>query len=120
MAIQKVDGVESVNVSLNEGFAEVKLKTGNKVTIEQLREIVRKSGFTAKESTVTVEGKLVELKGKPALDAGAGAILHLTGDVAQVSGKTGQHVVVSGVVPETGKKNEPETVEVKTVSASKG
>ena len=118
--MEKVDGVESVKVSLNEGFAEVKLKEGNTVTVEQLREVIRKNGFTPKEATVTVAGKVIERNGKPALETGPGAVMLLKGNVAGVAGKGGQRVVVSGVVPASVNKDEPETVEVKTVSAAEG
>ena len=117
VAIQKVEGVQSVNVSLNEGFADIKLRDGNKVTIEQVREVIRKNGFTPKESTVKVRGKVIERNGKPALDAGEpNCVLLLTGNVADLSRSAGKDVVVSGVLPETKHKNEPETIDVKTVS----
>ncbi len=119
VAIKKVEGVESVDVSLNEGFAEIKLRDGNQVTVDQVREIIRKNGFTPKESTVKVRGKVIERNGKPALEVGGqNGVLLLTGNVAELSKKAGKEVVVSGVIPDTAAKNEPETIDVKTVSGS--
>jgi copper chaperone CopZ len=118
VAIKKVPGVESVNTSLNEGFADIKLRERNTVTVEQVREIIRKNGFTPKESAVKIRGKVVERNGKPALDVrGPNGVLHMTGNVPDLSMKAGEEVMVSGVIPETTSKNEPETIEVKTVSS---
>lgn len=120
VALKKVEGVESVNVSLNEGLATIRLREGNKATVEQLRHVVRKNGFTPKESTVTVVGKVIERNGKPALEVnGPDVVLLLTGDVAELSKRMGKRVVVSGVVPAPG-NNEPETIEVKTISDREG
>ena len=119
VAIKKVEGVESVNVSLNEGFADIKLRDGNKVTVELVREVIRKNGFTPKESTVKVRGKVIERNGKPALEVGGpNGVLLLTGNVGELSKAAGKEVVVSGVIPETAAKNEPETIDVKTVSGA--
>ncbi len=118
VAIKRVEGVESVDVSLNEGFADIKLRDGNKVTVDQVREIIRKNGFTPKESTVRVRGKVIERNGKPTLEVGGqNGVLLLTGNVAELAKKAGKEVVVSGVIPDTAAKNEPETIDVKSVSA---
>ena len=66
VALKKVNGVQDVKVSLNEGSAVIKLKDGNKVDVEQIREIIRKNGFTPKGAEVKVAGKVVERDGKPA------------------------------------------------------
>lgn len=106
-----------MNVSLNDGVADIKLRDGNKVTVEQVREVIRKNGFTPKESTVKVRGKVIERNGKPALEVGApNGVLLLTGNVGDLAKSAGKDVVVTGVIPETAGKNEPETIDVKTVS----
>jgi copper chaperone CopZ len=119
VAIKKVPGVDSVNTSLNEGFADIKLREGNSITVEQVREIVRKNGFTPKESIVKVRGEVVERNGKPALEVGGpNGVLLLTGNVAELPKSAGKKVVVSGVIPETaGQKNEPDTIVVNSVSS---
>ena len=67
VAVRKLDGVESVDVSLERASAAVNLRPGNRITLPQLRQIIRNNGFTAKEATVTVVGTLTERGGKPAL-----------------------------------------------------
>ncbi len=63
----KLPGVESVEVSLNQGTATLKLKPGNQVDPETIRQIVRDNGFTPKGAAVRVAGRLVEREGKLAL-----------------------------------------------------
>jgi copper chaperone CopZ len=64
VAVKKVNGVQDVKVSLNEGSADIKLKDGNKVGVEQIRDIIRKNGFTPKDAEVKVAGKVIERNGK--------------------------------------------------------
>ena len=68
VAVQKLPGVESVNVSLERASTDIQLRPGNSITLEQLRRIIKNNGFTSKEATVTVVGKLIERGGQPALD----------------------------------------------------
>ena len=65
--MRKVDGVESVDVSLERASAAINLRPGNRITLAQLRQIIKNNGFSAKEATVTVVGTLTERGGKPAL-----------------------------------------------------
>jgi hypothetical protein len=60
VAIQKLPGVESVEVSLTRAVTDVRFTAGNAVTIAQLREIIRKSGFNPGESLVVATGRLVD------------------------------------------------------------
>jgi hypothetical protein len=65
--MRKVDGVESVEVSLERAAATINLRPGNRITLAQLRQIIKNNGFSAKEATVSVVGTLTERGGKPAL-----------------------------------------------------
>ncbi len=71
VAVRKLPGVESVNVSLERASTDIQLRPGNSITLEQLRRIIKNNGFTAKEATVTVVGKLIERGGQPVLDVTA-------------------------------------------------
>ena len=55
-----VNGVASVEVSLEKGLAVVKLKPGNSATLKQLQEAIAKNGFAMKESQIVAAGKLVQ------------------------------------------------------------
>lgn len=105
VALKKVTGVESVEVSLNKGLATVKLKPGNTVTVSQLWELIHKNGYTPKASAVTVRGELASFSGTLHLKvSGTKNILPLTADAnspigfADASSKAGQTVVIQGVM----------------------
>jgi copper chaperone CopZ len=115
--IKKLDGVESVDVSLEQGTAEVKLRDGNKVTIEQVRDVIRKSGYTPKQAQVTAAGRVVQQGGVLGLlVTGPDVVYRLDGDTSKIRGMVGQSVVVSGEVPETAGKNAPRVLVVRGVS----
>ena len=54
--MQKVTGVVSVRVSLNEGLTVLDLKPGNDVTLAHLRQVIRNNGFVTKEAQVVAVG----------------------------------------------------------------
>ena len=58
VAIEKIEGVTSVSVSLNEGMTTIQFAASNSVRIEQIREVIRKNGFTPKEAEIKVAGLL--------------------------------------------------------------
>ena len=68
VAVQKLQGVESVNVSLERASTDIQLRAGNSITLEQLRSIIKNNGFTPREATVTGVGRLIERGGQPALE----------------------------------------------------
>src|SRR6267378_872627 len=64
VALKKVAGVESVDVSLNKGLATVKLKPGNTVSVPQLWQLIHEKGYTPKATTVSVRGDLANIQGR--------------------------------------------------------
>ena len=109
VAIRKLPGVDSVEVSLERATADIRLRAGNAVTLSQLRQIVKDNGFTSKEATVTVAGNLIEHGGQPALDVtGTKIVLLIVPDAkqpdayqrikAQLRATVGQTVELRGVV----------------------
>ena len=111
VAVQKLGGVQSVEVSLNNGLAEIRLAPANRVSITQLRQIIRSKGFTPKDAEVVVSGTIIEHEGAPALalDGTTPAFRLLDapsaqGAVSRVrSEAAGRRTVVRGRVPETGR-----------------
>jgi copper chaperone CopZ len=59
VALKSVNGVESVDVSLNKGLATVTLKDGNTVTMKQLQAAIVRNGYSTKQSAVTAIGHLL-------------------------------------------------------------
>ena len=77
VAIKKLDGVESVDVSLERATADIRLKPGNAITLPQLRRVIRQSGYPTKDAQIEARGAIVERNGKPALDLQNGSFLEL-------------------------------------------
>jgi hypothetical protein len=56
--MKKVDGVQTVQVRLKEGLTVLELRPANKVTLAQLRTVIKNSGFVSKEAQVTARGSM--------------------------------------------------------------
>src|ERR1043166_8611851 len=99
VAIQKVDGVASVEVTLKRGHAEVQLKPGNRVRVEQLWEAVRKQGLTPKDTAVVIRGTL----------DGSTLTVPPSGATYQVTGRTGykEQVEIAGTMTPPIKNTKP-------------
>ncbi|MGA7238274.1 MAG: cation transporter [Bryobacteraceae bacterium] len=105
VALRKVNGVESVEVSLNKGLATVKLKPGNTVAIPQLWELIHKNGYTPKTTSVLVRGELANGNGGIQLKvSGTRDVLPLVADpknpeaFAEAEKKLGQTVIAQGTM----------------------
>lgn len=66
----KLPGVTSVRVSLNEGKAVAQLAPDSATTLAQIREVIRHNGFTPKDASVTLVGRLVRDSERWWIDAG--------------------------------------------------
>ena len=81
VAVRKIPGVESVEVSLEQAVTKVRLKPGNVVTLSQLRKIVKSGGFSSGAADVDVVGTLVAREGTPTLlVTGTGESFRLVAD----------------------------------------
>jgi copper chaperone CopZ len=105
VALKKVAGVESVEVSLNKGLATVKLKPGNTVSVPQLWQLIHEKGYTPKTTTVSVRGGLATVQGRLQLKvSGTNEILPLAADpknpalYSEVTKRLGQTVIIRGVM----------------------
>jgi len=105
VALKKVPGVESVEVSLNKGLATVKLKPGNTVAVPQLWQLLHEKGYTPKTTVVSVRGELANVQGRLQLKvSGTKDILALVADpknaaaYSEAPKKLGQSVTVQGVM----------------------
>jgi copper chaperone CopZ len=105
VALKKMAGVESVEVSLNKGLATVKLKPGNTVSVPQLREAIHKNGYTPKSTAVSVRGDLANVNGQIRLKiSGTTETLALAANpknptaYSEALQKLGQTVIVQGVM----------------------
>lgn len=56
--MKKVEGVQSVQVSLKEGKTTLELRPDNKVTIAELRTVIKNNGFVSREVQVVARGSV--------------------------------------------------------------
>jgi copper chaperone CopZ len=54
--MQRVDGVQSVKVSLKEGVTALDLAADNKVTLAQLRTVIKNNGFVSRDAEIIARG----------------------------------------------------------------
>lgn len=107
VAVKKIDGIDTVEVSLNRGVVVIRLKPENRVTLGRIRDAIRDNGFTPKEAEVRARGIVVEDSGHLALALpGIGAAFRLTADsqtpgmIGDLERVRGQGVTLEGRVPE--------------------
>jgi copper chaperone CopZ len=105
VALKKVAGVESVEVSLNKGLATVKMKPGNTISVPQLWELIHEKGYTPKATTVSVRGEVANLQRRLQLKvSGSKDILALVADpkspsaYGEAAQRLGQTVTIEGVM----------------------
>jgi hypothetical protein len=127
VAVRRLDGVESVEVSLDRASADIRLRPSNRVTLAQLRRLVRNNGFSAKDATVTVVGTIVERGGKPALAVtGIDAVWLLrpaaaSGDAAYLSAvqrleaRNPALLEATGIVTAPANSNHPEELAIESL-----
>ena len=64
VAVQKVQGVESVQLSLERAEADIRLKPENQVSLDHFRRIVKGNGFEPREAKVSASGVVRNAGGK--------------------------------------------------------
>jgi copper chaperone CopZ len=120
VSLKSVSGVDSVNVSLEKGLASVKMKPGNTATLKQLNQAITRNGFTMKQSTATVAGKVVITNGKPMLQvSGSNDILELIPEAdsaPKANAMEGKSVLVEGTIPEAGKGQLPGSIRYRSIT----
>jgi hypothetical protein len=118
-----VNGVQSVDVSLEKGLATVKLKPGNSVTLKQLQNAIMKNGFTMKQSRLTAAGTLIQASGTAEFQiSGSNEVLSLVPELAGVPlprANTGSAVIVEGTIAETAKGKSPEVIRYRSLTEEK-
>jgi len=112
VALRKLTGVESVDVSLERASTVIHLKPGNTVTLAQVRKIIKDGGFNSGAADVEVVGTLLRSDGKVmVLVSGTSESFPVVPDakapdafrwVSEVSGKPSGPVLLSGRVETNG------------------
>nr|WKN38598.1 heavy metal-associated domain-containing protein [Tunicatimonas sp. TK19036] len=85
--LKKMDGLEKVQVSLNEGKAYIDLALENTLTLQQIQESVKNNGFSARKAEVILQGEL--------LRKGNGWQINVDDEVFRVAADTDNHITSS-------------------------
>lgn len=124
VSLEKLDGVRSVAVTLNDGKARLVLTPGNTVTLDQVRRLVERNGFTPKGATVVAEADVIAGPGgEPQLRVSGTnetfplATVTTEAVRAELKKQLGKRVVIQGIVPPF-KENAAGPIEVKDVKPS--
>ena len=98
VAMNKLPGVEKVYVTLQKGTATLELKLGNSITVPQLWEIIQKTGFTPRVTTVELQGTVQLAGATPQLNAGSTTYdLHAPGNLSDLLHRSiGKPVIMHG------------------------
>jgi len=123
VSLRSVSGVDAVDVSLEKGLANVKMKPGNTATFKQLQEAITKNGFTMKPSSVRVVGKIVLVNGQPQLQvSGSNDLVNLIPDTPQIASANtmaDKLVLVEGTLNEAAKRKVPDTIRYRSIQEEK-
>ena len=84
--MQKVKGVETVRVSLNEGLTILALGPANTVKLSDLRQVIKNNGFVCREALIVARGTVSTTDGQ---------------SIFEVAG-TGERFTISGRGPQPG------------------
>jgi copper chaperone CopZ len=122
VALKKMPGVESVDVSLNKGLATVRLRAGNTLSVQQFWQTIHQNGYTPKNTAVSLRGELVNAKGQMKLKiTGTNEVLDLVADSSNAAAyktaesKLGQTVTIEGVMVPMKNLKTPVPLEVRRV-----
>jgi hypothetical protein len=120
VSMKSVAGVDWVDVNLEKGLAAVKMKPGNTATLKQLQNAITKNGFTMKQSSAAVAGKLVFENGKTRLQvSGSNDVLDLSPEsngVPSPESMQGKAVLVVGIIPEARKGGTPDSIRYRSIT----
>jgi copper chaperone CopZ len=117
VALMKIPGVESADVSLNKGLATVKLKPGNTVRPGEFWEAIRKNGNTPKITRVVVRGEILG-SGNQLKVSGSSAMLDLKANttvIQQLKAAAGKTVTLEGALTPGKDVKAPVPLEVQAV-----
>jgi hypothetical protein len=106
VTIEKLPGVDSATVSLNEGRAIIRLLPGNTLTMAQILRSVTRNGFTPRQATITAAADVtmthdtvrLRISGTSDVFVLAGS-WRAPGPPQQLKERVGQRVLVDGRVP---------------------
>ena len=71
----KLPGVESAEVSLDKASADIRLKADNRITMPQIRDVLKKNGYPTRDAHIEARGRIVDSSGTLLFDLLNGSTL---------------------------------------------
>ena len=106
-AIKKLEGVASIELRPENGTAEIRLKADNKVTLRDVRRIIKSTGYTPGDAEITARGRIAGAGSTASLDLLNGSTLPIAEGAKEPSGTI---VEVTGVSKVDDKNEERLTI----------
>lgn len=104
--MEKLPGVESAEVRLNEGRAVIQLTTGNAITMTQIRRSVERNGFTPRQAVVNAQADVITMGNRLQLRISGtnetydiAMTAHAESIQQQFKKSVGQRVLIGGIIP---------------------
>ena len=98
VVLEKMPGVEWVEVSLAKASADINLKEDNPVTMRQLRDVLKKAGYPTADARIDARGQITSTSGKLTFDLLNGNTMALVADAnSKSAAEAPQPVNISGV-----------------------
>lgn len=116
--MKKLPGVESATVKLNEGRAVLALKPDNTLTLGQVRESVRRNGFTPRDARVTAIAEIVSGDALRLRVTGTQDVYDVRGTPAleqQLRAGGSRPMIVDGTIPVGNDPKDPPVLQVTSV-----
>ena len=122
--MQKLPGVETVEVSLTKASTDIRFRPGNTVTLAQLREVIKNGGFKSGTIQITATAKLVRDNSRVTSDLAPSKVtLIVESDPANPSGYAEARKLADsapGIVEITGTIEQGGVLLVKSVTRKQG
>lgn len=122
VSVKGIKGVEKVDVDLNTGLVAIKFASANSAGMRQIEEAIEKNGFTHKDASVTVRGKVTGAAGAFFLEVPGTTdryALNSATQPADISDLLGKTVDVQGKLPQAAKGKIPVDIRYTSIAEVK-
>ena len=96
-ALKKLEGVESIELLPQKGIAEIRLKAENKITLRDVRRIIKSTGYAPGDAEITARGRIASAGGAASLDLLNGSTLPIAEGAKDAIGTIVEVTAVSKV-----------------------
>jgi len=125
--LKKIEGAKKVSINVDKGFAILQLDQTASIDVHAVRNAVKKGGFTPRETSLTVLGKVTQENGGWVFRVKGSDSLFILSENRQLEKLrknylTGKEIIVTAIVKTKhtkGHGEHPETLEIQEYKANK-